>query len=55
MVDEASKKTETFWCVAGHEVSEERLDAETEVQVLDQGARVRVCLEHGAPIAVTIV
>jgi hypothetical protein len=52
-VTEAGEKTERYRCVAGHEVSQERLDVETEVRTLDQGAEVRVCVEHGAPIAVT--
>jgi hypothetical protein len=50
---EAGKKTEFYWCVVGHEIAQEQLDVETEVRTLDQGAEVRICVEHGAPIAVT--
>jgi hypothetical protein len=51
---EVNKRAERYWCVVGHEISRERLDVETEIRTLDQGAEVRVCVEHGAPIAVTM-
>lgn len=44
----------TYFCLAGHPVSADALDTLTEVQSLDDGAQVRVCREHGAPIGTSI-
>jgi hypothetical protein len=52
-VTETSERRTTYQCVVGHEIAAEDLDARTEILTLDHGARVRVCLEHGAPIAIT--
>ncbi len=40
----------TYRCTTGHPIPGDALDAETEVVALDQGAEVRICMEHGAPI-----
>lgn len=41
----------TYWCVVGHRVLPQELERVTEEVVLDGAARVRICREHGAPIA----
>jgi hypothetical protein len=41
-----------YRCVTGHPIPAAELSALTEVWTLDEGAEVRVCREHGAPIAV---
>jgi hypothetical protein len=41
-----------YRCLAGHDITANELDQSTELQILDAGARVRLCREHGAPIAV---
>ena len=41
-----------YTCVVGHVIPAELLETATEVQVLDRGAEVRLCREHGTPIAV---
>lgn len=51
MTDERER---TYHCVVGHSIRPERLEDETAIWILDAGARVRVCLEHGTPIAVTV-
>ena len=43
----------TYRCVVGHAVPATALDERTEVVRLDDGAEVRICREHGAPIAMT--
>lgn len=45
----------TYRCVVGHEIPSERIEELTEVASLDAGASVRLCREHGAPIAVSIL
>lgn len=50
---ETSERRTTYECVVGHEIAASELDSRTEIQTLDGGARVRVCVEHGAPIAMT--
>lgn len=45
----------TYTCVAGHEIPGADLQALTQIETLDAGAEVRLCREHGAPIAETIV
>jgi hypothetical protein len=42
-----------YCCVVGHQIPADQLDEATEVRVLDRGAKVRLCIEHGAPIAMT--
>jgi hypothetical protein len=44
----------SYFCLAGHPVPADALDTVTEVQTLDDGAQVRVCREHGAPIGTSI-
>lgn len=44
----------TYQCVVGHEIPDAELDSLTEVRSLDQRAVVRLCREHGAPVAVTV-
>lgn len=44
-------EVEDYSCVVGHSVLRDALDQETEVRSLDAGAEVRICREHGAPIA----
>jgi hypothetical protein len=46
---------EQYWCVAGHIVSQEALQRDTEIRRLDAGAEVRICREHGAPIGATAI
>lgn len=48
------ERDKRFRCVTGHEIDESDLEACTELEVLDGGAEVRLCREHGAPIAVQI-
>ena len=48
---DTNEARDRYWCVVGHEIRKDRLHVETEVQVLDQGAEICVCVEHGAPIA----
>lgn len=43
----------SFACTVGHAVDGDKLDELTVVQTLDTGAEVRLCREHGAPIAMT--
>jgi hypothetical protein len=45
----------TYRCVVGHEIPSDLLEELTEVASLDAGASVRLCREHGAPIAVTVL
>jgi len=44
----------TYRCVVGHEIPFERIEELTQIASLDEGASVRLCREHGAPIAVTV-
>jgi hypothetical protein len=44
----------TYACLVGHDIPVDELDQYTEVVILDGGARVRICREHGAPIAVSV-
>lgn len=41
----------TYMCVTGHCIPPRELEVLTEEVELDNGARVRICKEHGAPIA----
>jgi hypothetical protein len=43
---------ETYFCLAGHDIPTQSLDLETQIETLDQGARVRICREHGCPIGI---
>ena len=43
-----------YTCTVGHAIDSARLNEDTEIVVLDAGARVRVCREHGAPVAETL-
>jgi hypothetical protein len=43
-----------YRCLAGHDISEEQLDQSTELRTLDDGAVVRLCKEHGAPLSVSV-
>lgn len=56
MVGEADEvaRTPLFQCSVGHEIDPDRLEAETDVVRMDRGAQVRICKEHGAPIAVVL-
>lgn len=47
-------RTVRYRCVTGHDVPAASLDDLAEVQSLDEGARVLLCREHGAPITFTI-
>lgn len=42
-----------YRCLTGHEIDAVALEEETEVVTLDDGAKLRLCREHGAPIAIT--
>jgi hypothetical protein len=48
-----SERETTYHCVVGHEIPSTELETRTEVWVFDGGAKVHVCAEHGAPIALT--
>jgi hypothetical protein len=48
-------RTTTYTCLVGHPIAADQLETLTELRVLDQGATVRQCREHGAPIALTTV
>lgn len=52
MTAESERET-TYHCVVGHEIPSAELETRTELWVLDGGAEVRVCAEHGAPVALT--
>jgi hypothetical protein len=41
----------SYWCTTGHPIPSEALGSDTEIVSLDRGAEVRICREHGAPIA----
>ena len=43
-----------YACVVGHEIPTDELQSLTEVWSLDTGAEVRVCREHGAPVAISV-
>lgn len=43
-----------YRCVTGHEIPPEAVAECTEVVSLDEGAVVRLCREHGAPIAIHV-
>jgi hypothetical protein len=43
-----------YRCVTGHPIAAGELDEDTTVESLDTGAVVRICREHGAPIAIRI-
>lgn len=51
MVDAAQPRELSYRCVVGHEIVPGELDRLTVVTSLDGGAEVRICREHGAPIA----
>jgi hypothetical protein len=40
-----------YRCVVGHDIPAVDLESLTAIRSLDEGAEVRVCVEHGAPIA----
>ncbi len=52
-MDSESRATH-FRCLTGHAIDAAELDRATEVVKLDQGAEVRICREHGAPVAQSI-
>ncbi|HEX8917985.1 MAG TPA: hypothetical protein VF898_05755 [Chloroflexota bacterium] len=41
-----------YQCVVGHEIRADELDQATELTILDNGASIRICRRHGAPISV---
>jgi hypothetical protein len=41
----------SYYCVAGHVIGPKDLSAATEICLMDGGARVRICREHGTAIA----
>ncbi|GAC1473237.1 MAG: hypothetical protein PVSMB7_26950 [Chloroflexota bacterium] len=43
----------SYTCATGHIIARDDLERRTEVQSLDRGALVRVCREHGAPVAIS--
>lgn len=43
----------TYRCLTGHVIEPEDLDTGARVELMDGRAEVRICVEHGAPIAVT--
>jgi hypothetical protein len=47
-------KETKYWCLTGHVITERQLDQSTELLTLDDGAVVRVCTEHGAPLSVSV-
>ena len=52
VVELAMDRPHIFLCTAdGEEIAPESLDEKTEIVSLDAGAIVRICREHGAPIA----
>ena len=51
--DKRGRRT-TYECVVGHEIPQQDLETRTAVRSLDEGAKVQVCLEHGAPIAIRV-
>jgi hypothetical protein len=53
LIEHPAERT-TYRCVVGHEIPGPELDELTEVRSLDQGAVVRLCREHGAPIAIIV-
>lgn len=51
MMDASEARKLSYRCVVGHDISPGKLDRLTVVTNLDEGAEVRICREHGAPIA----
>ncbi len=51
MEEQQAPRAIAYWCVAGHDIVASELENETETVMMDRGARVRICREHGAPIA----
>jgi hypothetical protein len=51
---EDEPRSVTYQCVVGHPIPEAQLEVATEIRELDDGAEIRVCREHGAPISMTI-
>jgi len=51
-MNEAGDQT-AYRCISGHEISSSKLDEESEMVVLDAGAKVRICREHGCPVAIS--
>lgn len=51
---EGRESRTAYHCVTGHEIPRQDLDSLTEVRSLDEGALVRICREHGSPIAITV-
>jgi hypothetical protein len=52
-VTATEERETTYHCVVGHEIPAAELEARTHLWSLDGGAEVRVCAEHGTPIAIT--
>ena len=52
MMDTSEPRELSYHCVVGHDIVTGELDRLTIVTSLDEGAEVRICREHGAPIAV---
>jgi hypothetical protein len=42
-----------YRCLAGHEIDADRLEEGSEIVEMDAGARVRICREHGCPVAIS--
>jgi hypothetical protein len=53
MTEISNPREVTYRCVVGHAVPASELDRLTAVTRLDGGAEVRLCREHGTPIAMT--
>lgn len=47
--------TVTYRCTTGHDIPAAALEVDTVVVDMDGGALVRICGEHGSPIAQTCI
>jgi len=55
VVELAMDRPHLFICTAdGEKIAPDALDERTEIVSLDAGAVVRICREHGAPIAAVV-
>ena len=52
-MSEARERHTVYTCLVGHPISADQLEILTETCVLDRGATLRQCREHGTPIALT--
>ena len=52
-MSEPRERRSVYTCLVGHAIPPDQLEILTELCVLDCGATVRQCREHGTPIALT--